>query len=116
MISLDNAKRLGELGIKCRIVHDGIMRVDPNTGLARKVGTLYHLEQLLEEVEKRGYGYIKLERGAVNDGPTWFFHCYDYSANARGNIDVGPEKWTDPPITHPEDAVARALITILEEE
>ena len=106
-ISLDNAKRLQELGVPCAGYPvcsggDYAPRCEMESGCDEPY---YYLCQLLEEVEKRGYkfnmGNMKLNYWKSN----YWFNC-----NLGSQVHISKEAPTK------EDAVAQALIQILGEE
>lgn len=100
MISLDIAKRLRELGVE---QGNGIPLMFGGTLPKDKEVWEYTLSQLLEEVEKRGYHQMCLER--LLGDTAWMFEC---------KREVGKTEWAGAP--EAEDAVAIALICIIEEE
>jgi len=98
MLSPEYAEQLRELGLEDTF-HFGPGNKEPT------------LSQLLEEVKKRGYYYMGLSFGGVRADQTWWFNC---SGAGVPEIKAGPESYEDSPVLTPEDAVALALIEILE--
>ena len=103
-ISLDNAKRLQELGVPCAGYPvcsggDYAPRCEMESGCDEPY---YYLCQLLEEVEKREFAW------SLYIGVGGFYKCdlWDERDEEYGNYEGAT----------PEDAVAQALIAILEEE
>ena len=99
MISLENAKRLKELGVELMYETEDIfgeMHSHPT------------LSQLLEEVGKRGYEFITLRKT---------IRCYERVGWECDIVkDLEPEHYSTGLEKTPEDAVALALIEILEGE
>jgi len=103
MISPANARRLGELGILGKQIpcYGKVDMLEDNQGDLWELPTL---SQLLEEVEKRGYAW---EVSCDNSSADCF--CFCYGCNWK--------MWEEPIwAASPEDAVALALIAILEGE